>query len=413
MVGRAGVGVDNVDVAEATKRGVIVVNAPQSNVLSAAEHTIALIMASARNIPQAHADLKAGRWEKGKWGKGGVEVRGKTLGIIGLGRIGFLVAEDARGLGMNVLAYDPFVPAEKFHELGLERADSPDKIYREADFITVHLPKNAETLGFIGDDEFAKMKDGRARRQRRPRRHHRRGRLGARHRERQGRRLRGRRVSQGADHREPAVQVRQRDRTPHLGASHGEAQQNVALQVAEQMADYLLQGAISNAVNFPSISAEEAPKLKPFVKLAELLGSFAGQLVEAAPSMIRLEYAGDVAELNTRVLTSAAVAGALRPLLQDINMVSAPAVAKERGIQIEEVRRGQEGAYETYMRVTLKTANGERAIGGTVFSDGKPRLIQINKISMDAEFSPTCSIRRMRISQAISARWARCSAARA
>ena len=160
VVGRAGVGVDNVDVKEATKRGVIVVNAPQSNVLSAAEQTIALLMASARNLAQAHADLKAGEWNKGRWGKGGVEVRGKTLGIIGLGRIGFLVAEDARGLGMNVLAYDPFVPAEKFHELGLERADSPDKIYREADFITVHLPKNAETLGFISDDEFAKMKDG-------------------------------------------------------------------------------------------------------------------------------------------------------------------------------------------------------------------------------------------------------------
>ena len=160
VVGRAGVGVDNVDVKEATKRGVIVVNAPQSNVLSAAEQTIALLMACARNLAQAHADLKGGEWTKGRWGKGGVEVRGKTLGIIGLGRIGFLVAEDARGLGMNVLAYDPFVPAEKFHELGLERADSPDKIYREADFITVHLPKNAETLGFISDDEFAKMKDG-------------------------------------------------------------------------------------------------------------------------------------------------------------------------------------------------------------------------------------------------------------
>jgi len=160
VIGRAGVGVDNVDVAAATKRGVIVVNAPQSNVLSAAEHTVALIMACARNLPQAHADLKAGKWEKGKWGKSGVELRGKTLGILGLGRIGFLVAEDARGLGMDVLAYDPFVPAERFHELGLKRADSPDKIYREADFITVHLPKNADTLSFIGDEEFAKMKDG-------------------------------------------------------------------------------------------------------------------------------------------------------------------------------------------------------------------------------------------------------------
>ena len=210
MVGRAGVGVDNVDVKEATKRGVIVVNAPQSNVLSAAEQTIALLMACARNLAQAHADLKAGEWNKGKWGKGGVEVRGKTLGIIGLGRIGFLVAEDARGLGMNVLAYDPFVPAEKFHELGLERADSPDKIYREADFITVHLPKNAETLGLHRRRRVRQDEGRRARHQRRPRRHHRRGGLGARHRERQGRRLGRRRVPQGADHREPAVQVRQR-----------------------------------------------------------------------------------------------------------------------------------------------------------------------------------------------------------
>jgi len=176
--------------------------------------------------------------------------------------------------------------------------------------------------------------------------------------------------------------------TPHLGASTAEAQENVALQIAEQMADYLLKGAISNAVNFPPISAEEAPKLKPFVKLAEQLGSFAGQLTETAPAMIRLEYAGDIAEMNTRALSSAAIAGVLRPLLQDVNMVSAPAVAKDRGIKVEEVRRGQEGAYETYMRVTLKTQRGERRVAGTVFSDGKPRIIQINTISMEAEFSP-------------------------
>jgi D-3-phosphoglycerate dehydrogenase len=176
--------------------------------------------------------------------------------------------------------------------------------------------------------------------------------------------------------------------TPHLGASTSEAQENVALQIAEQMADYLLQGAISNAVNFPSISAEEAPKLKPFVKLAEQLGSFAGQITETAPVRIRLEYAGDVAELNTRALTSAAIAGVLRPLLQDVNMVSAPVIAKERGVQVEEVRRGQEGAYETYMRVSVKTERRERSIGGTVFSDGKPRIIQIQTINMDAEFGP-------------------------
>ncbi len=176
--------------------------------------------------------------------------------------------------------------------------------------------------------------------------------------------------------------------TPHLGASTNEAQENVALQIAEQMSDYLLSGAISNAVNFPSISAEEAPKLRPFVKLAEQLGSFTGQITQSAPKLIRIEYAGDVAEMNTRALTSAALAGVMRPLLQDVNMVSAPVIAKERGIQVEEVRRGQEGAYENYMRVTIKTDKRERSVAGTVFSDGKPRLIQINTIGLDAEFSP-------------------------
>jgi D-3-phosphoglycerate dehydrogenase len=175
--------------------------------------------------------------------------------------------------------------------------------------------------------------------------------------------------------------------TPHLGASTSEAQENVALQIAEQMADFLLQGAISNAVNFPSITAEEAPRLRPFVKLAEQLGSFAGQLTETAPSLIRLEYAGDVAEMNTRALSSAAISGVLRPFLH-VNMVSGPAVAKERGIKVEEVRRTQEGAYESYMRVSVKTERQERAVAGTVFSDGKPRIIQINRMPVDAEFAP-------------------------
>ncbi len=176
--------------------------------------------------------------------------------------------------------------------------------------------------------------------------------------------------------------------TPHLGASTSEAQENVALQVAEQMADYLLSGAVSNALNMPSISAEEAPRMKPFVTLAEQLGSFAGQLTETAIEAIRLEYAGDVAEMNTRALTSAAVAGLLRPLLQDVNMVSAPAIARERGIAIEEVRREQEGAYENYIRLTVRTQRQERSVAGTVFSDGRPRLIQIKGINMEAELGP-------------------------
>jgi len=251
VVGRAGVGVDNVDVAEATKCGVTVVNAPQSNVLSAAEHTIALIMACARNLAQAHADLKAGKWDKAKWGKSGVEVRGKTLGIIGLGKIGTYVAEDARGLGMKVLAYDPFLPAEKFAEMGLERAESPDEVYAAADFITVHLPKNADTIGFIGDDEFAKMKDG----------------------------VRVVNVARGGIIDEDAwaraiesgkvaaagVDVYPKEpttesplfafdcvvATPHLGASTVEAQLRASTIIAEQVAAVLGGEVASNAVNTP------------------------------------------------------------------------------------------------------------------------------------------------------------------
>ena len=271
-MGRAGVGVDNVDVAEATKRGVIVVNAPQSNVLSAAEHTIALLMACARNLAQAHADLKAGRWEKGKWGKGGVEIRGKTLGILGLGRIGFLVAEDARGLGMRVLAYDPFVPAEKFHELGLERADSPDRIYREADFITVHLPKNAETLGFIGDDEFAKMKDGV--------RVINVARGGIIDEDAWARAIESGKVAASAvdvypkepTTESPLFKYDSVVATPHLGASTVEAQLRAGTIIAEQVAAVLNGEFASNAVNIPLAPGEDADELMPFLGLCEQLG---------------------------------------------------------------------------------------------------------------------------------------------
>ena len=385
VVGRAGIGVDNVDIPAATARGVIVMNTPFGNSITTAEHAIGMMMALARQLPEADRSTQAGKWEKSKFM--GVEVTSKTLGIIGCGNIGSIVADRAQGLKMKVIAFDPFLSPERALDIGVEKVELAE-LFRRADFITLHTPMTEKTRNIINAESIATMKKG----------------------VRIVNCARGGLIVEAAlaeaikaghvagaaidvfevepAKENPLFGLPNVICTPHLGASTGEAQENVALQVAEQMADYLLQGAITNAVNFPSISAEEAPKLKPFVRLAELLGSFAGQLVDAAPSLIRLEYAGDVAELNTRALTSAAVAGALRPLLQDINMVSAPAIAKERGIQIEEVRRGQEGAYETYMRITLKTANGERAVGGTVFSDGKPRLIQINKISMDAEFSP-------------------------
>jgi D-3-phosphoglycerate dehydrogenase / 2-oxoglutarate reductase len=385
VIGRAGIGVDNIDVAAATSRGVIVMNTPFGNSITTAEHTISLMMALARQIPEADRSTQAGKWEKSRFM--GVEVTSKTLGVIGCGNIGSIVADRAQGLKMKVIAFDPFLTEERAVDLGVEKVQL-EELFRRADFITLHTPMTEKTRNIINAASIATMKKG----------------VRIINCARGGliveaalaEALKAGQVAGAAIdvfETEPATEnplfgLPNVICTPHLGASTGEAQENVALQIAEQMSDYLLQGAISNAVNFPSITAEEAPKLKPFVKLAEQLGSFAGQLTESAPSFIRLEYAGDVAELNTRALTSAAISGVLRPLLQDINMVSAPTVAKDRGIKVEEVRRGQEGAYETYMRVTLKTERQERAVAGTVFSDGKPRIIQINKVPMEAEFSP-------------------------
>jgi D-3-phosphoglycerate dehydrogenase / 2-oxoglutarate reductase len=385
VIGRAGIGVDNIDVPAATSRGIIVMNTPFGNSITTAEHTIAMMMALARQIPEADRSTQAGKWEKQKFM--GVEVTSKTLGVIGCGNIGTIVADRAQGLKMKVIAYDPFLTEERALDLGVEKVGL-DELWRRADFVTLHTPMTEKTRNIVNAESIAAMKKGvriincargglvveRA----------------------LAEAIKGGHVAGAAIdvfETEPAKEnplfgLPNVICTPHLGASTSEAQENVALQIAEQMADYLLTGAISNAVNFPSISAEEAPKLKPFVKLAEQLGSFAGQLTDSAPTMIRLEYAGDVAEMNTRALTSAAISGVLKPYLEDINMVSAPVVAKDRGIKVEEVRRGQEGAYETYMRVTLKTEGDGSSVGGTVFSDGKPRLIQINRISMDAEFSP-------------------------
>ncbi len=280
VVGRAGVGVDNVDVKEATKRGIIVVNAPQSNVLTAAEHTVALMMACARNIPQAHADLKAGKWEKGKWGKGGVELQDKVLGIIGLGRIGFLVAERARGLKMKVLAYDPYVPAEKFHELGLDRADSPNQVYREADFITVHLPKNAETIGFVDDDAFAQMKDGV--------RVINVARGGIIDEEAWARAIESGKVAASAVDVYPKEPTTESPLftydsvvcTPHLGASTVEAQLRAGTIIAEQVALALKGQFAPNAVNIPLVPGDEADELMPYLALCEMLGKLIVQVAD-------------------------------------------------------------------------------------------------------------------------------------
>jgi len=385
VIGRAGIGVDNVDIPAATAKGIIVMNTPFGNSITTAEHAIAMIFATARQIPEANASTQAGKWEKNRFM--GVEVTGKTLGIIGCGNIGSIVAERGVGLKMRVIAFDPFLSPERAVDLGVEKVDL-DELFRRSDFITLHTPLIDKTRGIIDAKAIAKMKDG----------------VRIINCARGGLVVEkdlaealksGKVAGAGFDvfEEEPATEnvlfgLPNVVATPHLGASTTEAQENVALQVAEQMADYLVKGAVSNALNMPSITAEEAPRLTPFVKLAEQLGSFAGQLTETGIKAIKIEYEGAVAQMNVRALTAAALAAVLRPQLQSINMVSAPAIAKERGIAVEEVRREQQGAYENYIRLTVTTERQERSVAGTVFGDVKPRIIQIKGINMEAELGP-------------------------
>jgi D-3-phosphoglycerate dehydrogenase len=384
IIGRAGIGVDNIDLSAASANGVIVENTPFGNAITTAEHAITMMLALAREIPAADKSTHDGKWEKKRFM--GVEVTGKTFGVIGCGNIGGNAAVRARGLQMKVIAFDPFLSEERAADLGVEKVELDDLLAR-ADFISLHTPKTEKTANMINKDTIAQMKDG----------------------------VRIINCARGglvveADLKEAldsgkvagaALDVfevepaKENDLfgmenvvcTPHLGASTLEAQENVALQVAEQLSDYLLTGAITNAINFPSISAEEAPKLKPYVKLAEQLGSFVGQIVDSALKEVQIEYVGDVAELNTRALNSAALAGVLKPMLDDINMVSAPVLAKDRGIDVTVTTRDQEGAYESYIRVTaIQEDDHTKTAAGTVFSDGEPRLIQIKGIDMEGKF---------------------------
>lgn len=383
VIGRAGIGVDNVDIPAASARGIIVMNTPFGNSITTAEHAVAMMFACARQIPAADASTQSGKWEKSRFM--GVELTSKTLGLIGCGNIGSIVAERAIGLRMKVIAYDPFLSPERALELGVEKVELDDLLKR-ADFITLHVPKTEKTANILSADAINKMKKGVriincAR-----------GGLVDEHALRAA--LESGHVAAAAMDvfaEEPATDnvlfgAPNLVCTPHLGAATTEAQENVALQVAEQMADYLTTGAVTNALNSPSITAEEAPRLKPFVTLAEKLGLFAGQLTETAITGVKIEYAGDVAEMNTKALSSAALAGLLRPLLSSVNVVSAPIMAKDRGIALEETKRGQEGAYETYIRLTIETERQTRSVAGTVFADGKPRLIQIKEIDMEGAF---------------------------
>jgi len=386
VIGRAGIGVDNVDIPAATAKGVIVMNTPFGNSITTAEHAIAMIFALARDLPTASASTHAGKWEKNRFM--GVEVTGKTLGIIGCGNIGSIVADRAIGLKMKVVAFDPFLSPERARDIGVEKVELPE-LFARADFITLHTPLTEATKNIIDAKAIAQMKDG----------------VRIINCARGGLVVEedlkaaldsGKVAGAGMDVfiEEPAKTnvlfgLENVVATPHLGASTNEAQVNVALQVADQMADYLMSGAVTNALNMPSVSAEDAPKLRPYMKLAEQLGSFAGQITDSAIAKVQIEYCGQVSELNHKPLTAIILKGLLSPLLESVNMVSAPAVAKERNIEVSEVTCEMLEEFQTLVRVTVTTSVGQsRSVAGTVFAQSKPRLVEIRGISIDAELGP-------------------------
>lgn len=384
VIGRAGIGVDNVNIPEATKRGVIVMNTPFGNAITTAEHAIALLFAAARQIGAADVSTQKGLWEKNRFN--GIELYAKTLGLIGCGNIGSIVADRALGLKMKVIAYDPFLSAERALQIGVEKVEL-DEIFARADAITLHVPMTEKTKNIVSREALAKCKKGViivncAR-----------GGLVDEDALADG--LKSGAVGAAAFDvftTEPAKEnvlfgCPNFTATPHLGAATTEAQENVALQVAEQIADYLISGAVTNALNTPSITAEEAPKLKPLVVLAEKLGAFAGQVVDGGLDAIEIEYEGDVTALNTAPLTSAALAGILRPLLAEINMVSAPAILKERGTPLTEAKRDTSPIYDTLIRVKVKTEGKWRTIAGTIVA-GQAKIVEVKGMDLEAHFHP-------------------------
>ena len=371
VIGRAGVGVDNIDVPAATVRGVVVMNAPDGNTITTAEHTIALLVSLARRIPQATSSLKAGHWERKKFI--GVELQGKTLGIIGLGRIGRVVAGRARGLGMNIVAYDPFIAPEQARDLEIELA-SLDEVYSRADFLTVHTPLTAETRGLIDREVLAKMK--------------------------RGARIincaRGGLIDEQAlyeaiksgaiagaaidvfsqepppsDH--PLISLDEVIVTPHLGASTTEAQEGVAFTVAEQMRDFLLTGALRGAVNVPAVGAKELNVMQPYVALAESLGRFQAQLVDKPVSEVKIEFAGEIVDIDAAPVTRSFLSGLLRDVSARVNIVNAFIIAEERGIKVTTTYIRTAGESTPSIRTTIVAGNSAHSLAGTIFGYGDQR----------------------------------------
>ena len=383
VIGRAGVGVENVDVEAASKKGIVVMNTPGGNDVTTAEHTISLMMSLARHIPQAVASLKMGKWTREKFM--GVELCNKTLGIIGLGNVGRIVAERALGFRMKVIAHDPFVPTESAARLGVEVV-SLDEIYERSDFITVHTPMTNETRGLINSNSFAKMKTGV--------RIINCARGGIVDEEDLIQALQEGKVAGAAldvfveepprpDH--PLLMMDQVITTPHLGASTGEAQLNVAIAVAQQMIDFLSRGIIRYAVNVPSVSPELLSILRPYLTLAEKLGSLQVQMLATLPKEVQIEYGGEVTQYDVAPLTLAVLKGILTPMMESsVNYVNAPVVARERGIKVIESKSSRAGDFASSITVRVKTKDKEAEVEGAIFGSNNPRIVRINNFYFEA-----------------------------
>lgn len=382
VVGRAGAGLDNIDVVAATKKGVVVMNTPGGNTVTTAEHAIAMLLSMVRMIPQATASMKAGKWEKGRFT--GIEFYNKTLGIVGMGRVGSHVARLAQGLMLNVLAYDPYLSPENAQKMGVELVSLPE-LYQRSDFITIHSPLTAETKNMIDSEAIKKMKDGVmivncAR-----------GGIveedalyGA---------LKSKKIAAAAfdvfvqepvDSNNPLLTLDNFISTPHLGASTLEAQENVALAIAEQIVDYLTRGVIRNAANFPSVPPDVLPRLQPYIALAEKLGAFQSSICDGGINRVSIEYRGKVAELSVAPLTIAALKGLLTPILEDtVNYVNASAIAQERGIDVDESKNRDAGDYISLITMTVQTSAGANKAKGALFSRRDPRIIELNGFPLE------------------------------
>jgi D-3-phosphoglycerate dehydrogenase len=384
VIGRAGIGVDNVDIPAATARGIVVMNTPFGNSITTAEHAVALMFALARELPAADTSTQAGKWEKNRFM--GVELTSKTLGLIGCGNIGSIVADRALGLRMKVVAYDPFLTAERAIELGVEKVEL-EALLARADFITLHTPLTDQTRNILSAENLARTKPG----------------------------VRIVNCARGGLIDEVALKAALDSghvagaaldvfalepatdnplfgapglvATPHLGASTTEAQAKVALQVAEQMADFLVRGGVTNALNMPSLTAEEAPRLRPYMELAEKLGSLVGQVEGRRISGVSVEVEGAAAQLNQKPITGAVLAGLMRVYSETVNMVNAPFLAKERGLDLREIRHDREGDYHTLVRVTVTTPDGPRSVAGTLFGNAAPRVVDMFGIAIEADLN--------------------------